>query len=258
MARRWITYKGRKILIEDKENKLQAQARVDAQIAKEEADRREREIAERAEQIKKLNEQEERKKTPKYADGTMVLGKDGKYYKVYEGYYQEDDKTVYYTAEPVTPTGKLNMPDDPEDDRWSMFPSEIDQKDIQKKVKAPTTNKALQQTEARTLHRQALEGLDAEWGDFGRDEMDGIPTSQYISDDLQSAGKFSEKETEQIMTGKADYALTCRFLAFMARREMTSAEVKSGSPQTVAHALSWAVDSKISDNMLKDIMKYIK
>ena len=80
---RWITYQGRHILLEDGENKVQAVSRYNKQLAKEEADRREREIAEREEKRKRA---EERKQIPKYSDGTMVLGKDGKYYKVYEGY----------------------------------------------------------------------------------------------------------------------------------------------------------------------------
>ena len=150
------------------------------------------------------------------------------------------------------------MPNDPDDYKWSEFPKELEQSDIQKKVKEPKSNKALQQTEARQLHRQALEGLDAEWSDFGRDEQDGIPSGQYISDDLQTNGKFSEKETEQIMTGKADYALTCRFLAFIARRDMTRDEIGKATKQSVVNSLSWAVDTKISDNILNDILKYIK
>lgn len=256
---RWITYQGRHILLEDGESKVQAVSRYNKKLAEDEADRREREIAEREERIRKLNE---KKKTPKYADGTIVLGKDGKYYRVYEGYYHDYEDngngSIYYDAEPVTPNGKLDMPDDPYDDRWSSFPQELDQRDIQKKVRGPVSNTATKNTEAKQLHRQALEGLDAEWTDFGREEMDGIPSSQYVSDDLQSSGNFSEKETEQIMSGKADYNLTCRFLAFIARREMTLDEVKSGSKQSVANALSWAVDTKISDAVISDIMKYIK
>lgn len=256
---RWITYQGRHILLEDGENKVQAVSRYNKQLAKDEADRREREIAEREERVRKLNE---KKKIPKYADGTIVLGKDGKYYRVYEGYYHDYEDngngSIYYDAEPVTPNGKLDMPDDPDDYRWSSFPQELDQRDIQKKVRGPVSNTATKDTEVRQLHRQALEGFETEWTEFGRDEMDGIPGSQYMSDDLQSSGKFSEKETEQIMTGKADYKLSCKFLAFMARREMTRDEIKNATKQSVANALSWAVDTKISDAVISDIMKYIK
>ena len=254
---RWITYQGRHILLEDGENKVQAVSRYNKQKAKEEADRREREIAEREEKQKKA---EERKKTPKYENGTIVQTKDGKYYRVWDGYYQTDGETgsVYYDAEPVTADGKLDMPDDPDDYRWSSFPSEIDQRDIQKKISSTPSNKASRDSEANKLHRQALEGLDTEWSDFGRDEQDGIPSWQYVSDDLKEEGKFSDKETDLIMSGKADYALTCRFLAFMAKREMSLNDVKGATKKSVADALSWAVDTKISDAILSDILKYIK
>ena len=133
MARRWITYKGRKILIEDNGTKYDAMKRVDAQIAQEEADRREREIAEAEKRQAELNAREERKKTPKYSDMSIVLGKDGKYYEVWEGYFDKNSGEVLYEALAVDRNGKYDM-DNP-NWKYGYGSTEISQKDIQKLIK---------------------------------------------------------------------------------------------------------------------------
>jgi hypothetical protein len=106
--------------------------------------------------------------------------------------------------------------------------------------------------EAKELGKQALEGLTEEWTEFGRDEQDGIPGWQYVSDDLSSNG-FSDSEVNSITSGKANYNLTCKFLAFIGKRD-----AKIATKGDLAKALTWVIDGKISDAVLNDIMKYIK
>ena len=106
--------------------------------------------------------------------------------------------------------------------------------------------------EAKELGKQALEGLTEEWTEFGRDEQDGIPGWQYVNDDLSSNG-FSDSEINKITSGKADYDLTCKFLAFIGKRD-----AKIATKEDLAKALTWVIDGKISDAVLNDIMKYVK
>lgn len=106
--------------------------------------------------------------------------------------------------------------------------------------------------EAKELGKQALEGLNEEWAEFEKEDQEGVPIWQYVQDDLSSNG-FSDNEIGKITSGKADYDLTCKFLAFIGRREM-----KIATQEDLKKALSWAIDEKISDAVLNDIMKYVK
>ena len=95
---------------------------------KEESDRLE---TERLAKEEKLAAREQRRKLPKYADGTVVLTKDGEYFQVYDGYYSEYDDDIAYDAVPCTETGKWITPRNDYED----LTVEIYQKDIQRKIK---------------------------------------------------------------------------------------------------------------------------
>lgn len=132
-SNRYVLYDGKQIKLDEGETKPQAIARYKAQIAQEEADALE---AKRIAKEEADARRAERRKTVKYNDGTIVLGKDGKYYEVFEGYYHPENDSVYYEAVPCTLDGKWDLPDDPDDYRWADIGNlEIDQKDIQRKVK---------------------------------------------------------------------------------------------------------------------------
>lgn len=125
---RYTNYQGHQIRVNDGETTPQAVTRYRNQVAQEEADRLE---AERFAREEKLAVRETRRKTPKYADGTVVLTKDGEYFQVYDGYYSEYDNDIAYDAVPCTETGKWVTPRN----EWEDLTIEIYQKDIQRKVK---------------------------------------------------------------------------------------------------------------------------
>ena len=130
-SNRYVLYDGQQLALNEGETKPQAIARFKTQRAQEEADALEaKRLAKEEAEVRRA----ERRRTPRYKDGTIVT-KDGKYYRIFDGYYYEDDDSVMYDAEPCTPEGKFDMPDDPYDYRWSSFPCEIDQRDIQRKIK---------------------------------------------------------------------------------------------------------------------------
>ena len=124
----YTTYQGHQIQVNEGETTPQAVTRYRNQVAKEEADRLE---AKRIAKEAKSAAREQRRKTPKYADGTVVLDKDGNYYQVYEGYYAEQYNDVAYDAVPCTKTGRWVTPKNDYED----LSVEIYQKDIQKKIK---------------------------------------------------------------------------------------------------------------------------
>lgn len=127
-AARYTTYQGKQIRINDGETTPEAVTRYRNQIAKEESDRLE---AKRIAEEEKSAAREQRRKTPRYADGTIVLDKDGKYYQIYNGYYAEYYDDIAYDAVPCTETGKWITPRNDYED----LTVEIYQKDIQKKIK---------------------------------------------------------------------------------------------------------------------------
>lgn len=125
---RYVMYDGQQIALEEGETKPQAISRYRAQVAQEEADALEaKRIAKEEAEARRA----ERRKTPRYADGTVVLGKDGKYYQVYDGYYAEYYDDIAYDAVPCTETGKWITPRNDYEDLFV----EIYQKDIQRKIK---------------------------------------------------------------------------------------------------------------------------
>lgn len=127
-AARYTTYQGHQIRVNDGETTPEAITRYRNQIAKEESDRLE---AERIAKEEKLAAREQRRKTPRYSDGTIVLDKDGEYYQVYDGYYAEYYDDIAYDAVPCTETGKWITPRNDYED----LTVEIYQKDIQRKIK---------------------------------------------------------------------------------------------------------------------------
>lgn len=131
-AARYTTYQGKQIRINDGETTPEAITRYRNQVAKEEADRLE---SERLAKEEKERARAERRKIPKYQEGDIVLGKDGKYYELFMPYYHDKDETVYYTSVPTTPEGEWDIPEDEDDYRWATVGQEIDQKDIQRKIK---------------------------------------------------------------------------------------------------------------------------
>ena len=124
----YTTYQGHQIRVNEGETTPQAITRYKNQIAREESDKLE---AERVAKEEKLAAREQRRKTPKYTDGTIVLTKDGEYFQVYEGYYSEYDNDIAYDAVPCTETGKWITPRND----WEDLTIEIYQKDIQRKIK---------------------------------------------------------------------------------------------------------------------------
>lgn len=125
---RYTTYQGHQIRVNDGETTPQAVTRYRNQVAQEEADRLE---AERLAKEEKLAARAQRHKTPRYADGTIVLTKDGEYFQVYDGYYSEYDDDIEYDAVPCTETGKWVTPRND----WEDLTINLYQKDIQRKVK---------------------------------------------------------------------------------------------------------------------------
>lgn len=125
---RYVMYQGKQIQLEDGETKPQAVARYKDNLAREENARAEEK---RMAKIEKEFRQRERRMTPKYKNGTIVLTKYHKFYRVYDGYYSEYDDSVCYEAIPCTVDGKLLVADDD----WMDVSIELDQKDIQRKVK---------------------------------------------------------------------------------------------------------------------------
>ena len=124
---RYIMYDGKQIQLEDGETKPQAIARYKDNLAKGEAARAEEA---RLAKIEKELKQRERKMTPRYKDGTIVITKYHKFYKVYDGYYSEYGDTIYYDAVPCTLDGKWSVPEED----WMDMSVELDQRDIQRKV----------------------------------------------------------------------------------------------------------------------------
>ena len=129
---RYVNYEGKMLPVKEGESGLQAIKRYKAQLAEEEANRLE---SERLAKEAKEAERAEKRKIPKYKDHTIVLTKDGEYYQVYDGYYFPPYDTVMYSAMPCNPDGKWDYYEDEDDYRWSNVPTELDQKDIQKKIR---------------------------------------------------------------------------------------------------------------------------
>lgn len=132
-SNRYVLYEGKQIKLDEGETKPQAIARYKAQIAQEEADALE---AKRLAKEEADARRDERRKTVRYPDDTVVLLKDGRYCQLYNGYYHKDDDTVYYDFMPCNPNGDWDCNAWEDDDyRWSSIPDEVDQRDIQRKVK---------------------------------------------------------------------------------------------------------------------------
>ena len=131
-SNRYVLYDGKQLALQDGETKSQAVSRYKTQVAKEEADALE---AKRIAKEEKEARRSERRRTIRYPDDTVVMTKDGKYYIVYEGYYWEDDDTVYYEGIPCKPDGDIIV--DTDDEGYEYLPNteEIDQLDIKKRVK---------------------------------------------------------------------------------------------------------------------------
>lgn len=125
---RYTQYQGKQIKVGEGETTAQAISRYKSQIEQEEADRL---ASEKAEKEAKALARAERRKTPKYANGTIVLTKDGEYFQVYDGYYSEYDHDIEYDAVPCTETGKWRTPKNYYDD----LTLPLYQKDIQRKIK---------------------------------------------------------------------------------------------------------------------------
>ena len=126
-SNRYVLYEGQQLALQDGETKPQAVSRFRAQKAQEEADALEaKRIADEMAERKAKSQQR-----VKYKDGTIVLGKDGKYYEVWQGYYYAPDNEVYYEAFPCLEDGK---PDWGEIDSGGVG-TELGQKDIQRKIK---------------------------------------------------------------------------------------------------------------------------
>lgn len=134
----YTTYQGHQIRVNEGETTPQAITRYRNQLAQEEADRLE---SERLAKEEKERVRAERRKIPKYQEGDIVLGKDGKYYEVFMPYYHDKDETVYYSSVPTTPEGEWDIPEDEDDYRWATMGQEIDQKDIQRRIKKAKASK---------------------------------------------------------------------------------------------------------------------
>ena len=125
-SNRYVLYEGQQLALQNGETKPQAVSRFRAQKAQEEADALEaKRIADEMAERKAKSQQR-----VKYKDGTIVLGKDGKYYEVWQGYYHSPDKEVYYEAFPCLEDGK---PDWNEIDAGGVG-YELGQKEIQRKI----------------------------------------------------------------------------------------------------------------------------
>jgi len=129
---RYVNYEGKLLPVKEGESGLQAIKRYKAQLAEEEASRLE---SERLAKEAKEAERAEKRKIPKYKDHTIVLTKDGEYYQVFDGYYFQPYDTVMYSAMPCSPDGKWDYYEDEDDYRWSDVPTELDQRDIQRKIR---------------------------------------------------------------------------------------------------------------------------
>lgn len=130
---RYVTYQGKQLKLENGETKSQAVSRYREQLAKEEADRIENK---RLAKEERESRSAERRRTVRYPEGTVVLTKDGRYCQLYNGYYSEADDTVFYDFMPCNSDGKWDCKDWSDDDyRWSSIPEEIDQRDIQRKIR---------------------------------------------------------------------------------------------------------------------------
>lgn len=125
---RYTQYQGKQIKVGEGETTAQAISRYKSQIAQEEANRL---ASEKSEKEAKALARAERRKTPKYADGTVVITKDGEYFQVYDGYYSEYDDDIEYDAVPCTETGKWRTPKNYYDD----LTLPLYQKEIQRKIK---------------------------------------------------------------------------------------------------------------------------
>lgn len=124
----YTTYQGHQIKVNEGETTPQVITRYKEQVTKEEADRLE---AARIAKEEKALAKEQRRKTPKYSDGTIVITKDGEYFQVYDGYYSEYDDDIEYDAVPCTETGKWWTPKNYYDD----LTLPLYQKEIQRKIK---------------------------------------------------------------------------------------------------------------------------
>ena len=71
-AGKWITMHGRHVYMEDGQTVEQALAKVDKKFAKEEADRREKEIAEREKETEKLTAEKNANESPTYKKDGVV------------------------------------------------------------------------------------------------------------------------------------------------------------------------------------------
>jgi len=132
-SNRYVLYDGKQLALQDGETKSQAVSRYKAQVAKEEADALE---AKRIAKEEKEARRNERRRTVRYPEGSVVLTKDGKYYQLYNGYYSEHFDTVFYDCMPCDSKGTWGFDGwDDDDYRWSSVPDEIDQLDIKKRVK---------------------------------------------------------------------------------------------------------------------------
>lgn len=129
---RYVNYEGKLLPVNEGESGLQAIKRYKAQLAEAESNRLE---SERLAKEAKDAERAEKRKIPKYKDHTIVVTKDGEYYQVYDGYYFPEYDTVMYSAMPCNPDGKWDYYEDEDDYRWSDVPTELDQRDIQRKIR---------------------------------------------------------------------------------------------------------------------------
>jgi len=123
-ASKLFNYQGKMLRAEEGESKVDTINRYKAMWAKEAKDA--------TESTRQSNQKRaDYRRTPKYHEGTVVLTKDGDYYKVFEPYYDETLDDVAYTGYPCDENGTLIL-DFLVDGN---IEEEIYQSEIQKKVR---------------------------------------------------------------------------------------------------------------------------
>lgn len=127
-ATKLFNYQGKMLRAEEGESKVDTINRYKAMWEQEAADKAE---ADRLAKEEKATRQAERRKTPRYKEGTVVMTKDGDYYQVFEPYYNKYTDEVFYDGVPCDEKGNwiLDLLDQ------GPISEEISQQDIKRKVK---------------------------------------------------------------------------------------------------------------------------
>ena len=196
----YTTYQGHQIRVNEGETTPQAITRYRNQLAKEEADRLE---AERLAKEEKERARAERRKIPKYQEGDIVLSKDGKYYEVFMPYYHDKDETVYYSSVPTTPDGTWDIPEDEDDYRWAAMAQEIDQKDIQRRIKKAKASKiSASTTYGMQIHPDDADGeysvaIDGDWKAYNWEDSAWGRLMSYDKDTKLYTVQWADGHTSQ-------------------------------------------------------------